>query len=234
MMNTPWYLYVLIPAHNEEALLPRCLRSVLTACAVLPASCHYEIIVVSDASTDQTASLAKMILKGKGLVVKSDKMNVGEARRLAARTAISRFADNPARCWLANTDADCQVPDHWLTSQLARAANGVQAITGIINVDSFEEHAPHVPERFRQTYLLGADGSHSHVHGANLGVRMDAYLKAGEWSGLKTGEDHDLWRRLILQGSVTLSDTGLCVLTSGRRIGRAPQGFADRLAAHNG
>jgi hypothetical protein len=65
-------------------------------------------------------------------------------------------------------------------------------------------------------------------------VRADAYLQAGGWQDLSTAEDHDLWLRLQSGRHQRVSDAGLCVLTSGRRVGRAPLGFAGALAAHNG
>jgi hypothetical protein len=90
-----------------------------------------------------------------------------------------------------------------------------------------------VEERFRKSYRIEADGTHPHVHGANIGVRADAYLRAGGWMNLATAEDHDLWHRLQHQGERRLSDARLWVMTSGRRLGRAPMGFAAALAAHN-
>jgi hypothetical protein len=64
-------------------------------------------------------------------------------------------------------------------------------------------------------------------------VRADVYLHAGGWADLATAEDHDLWSRLPLAGASRLSSSLLKVVTSGRRSGRAPLGFAGALAAHN-
>jgi hypothetical protein len=71
------------------------------------------------------------------------------------------------------------------------------------------------------------------VHGANLGIRADVYLRTGGWRGLATAEDHDLWQRLGKIAARRASTAVVKVLTSGRRVGRAPHGFADALAAHN-
>ena len=111
------------------------------------------------------------------------------------------------------------------------ATRGFQAAAGIIDVDSFEEHEEAVFQRFRLSYLIHADSTHPHVHGANLGVRADAYLRAGGWPQLPSAEDHALWKRL--GNEPRLSDAELRVLTSGRRVGRAPNGFAQALAGHN-
>jgi glycosyltransferase involved in cell wall biosynthesis len=227
-----WHIAVLIPARDEERLLPRCLRSVLAAQRVLPPGVTSEIVVVSDGSTDSTACIARDLLSSaSGAVLEVTVRRVGTARACAAAQALHRFKGPKERCWLANTDADCEVPATWLSDQLSFARKGWNAVAGIIDVDSFAEHAPHVPMRFRQTYTLRADGSHPHIHGANLGIRADAYLAAGGWADLETAEDHDLWGRL--DPAQRLSSTELRVMTSGRVQGRAPMGFADALARHN-
>ena len=59
----------------------------------------------------------------------------------------------------------------------------------------------------------------------------DAYLSAGGWGDFETAEDHDLWSRLLKAGSRTRSISRMTVLTSGRRVGRAPNGFAGALIA---
>lgn len=225
---------VLIPAQNEELLLPRCLESVLRSRAFLMNEARCVVVVASDDSTDRTAEVAEAMLGDGDRVLRICEGNVGRARAHAADWALEHLRESPRqRCWLANTDADCEVPETWLHDHLLAARQRITAVAGVIDVDSFEEHLPHVQRRFRETYLLHADGTHPHVHGANLGVRADAYLRAGGWGAQKSAEDHDLWRRLGESGAVRRSDAGLRVMTSGRRQGRAPNGFAEALAAHN-
>lgn len=233
-MKAPWHIAIVIPARDEEELLPRCLRSVQNARRMLPPDLTSDLIVVADQSTDGTFKIARELIQENGTVVETEVGCVGSARALGARRAMERYDGARNRCWLANTDADCQVPATWLLDQLAFANAGFAVVAGIIDVDSFAEHESFVSERFRLSYLIHADGTHPHVHGANLGVRADAYLQAGGWQDLSTAEDHDLWRRLQSGQHRRISDARLCVLTSGRRIGRAPFGFAGALAAHNG
>jgi cellulose synthase/poly-beta-1,6-N-acetylglucosamine synthase-like glycosyltransferase len=232
-MKLPWHICVLIPARNEEELLPRCLASVLRARARLPVAVTCDIVVTVDASTDRTASIAQEMLSGYGVVVVTNAGIVGEARALSASTALERYRGPLTLCWFAHTDADCIVPEDWLVKQLLLAEQGIEAIAGIISVDTFLEHSAAVEHRFHRSYLIQPDGQHSHVHGANLGVRADAYQRAGGWSQLSTAEDHDLWNRLHRTGCSRVSTATLHVTTSGRRIGRAPHGFAEALAAHN-
>ncbi len=224
---------VLIPACNEQDLLPRCLSSVLRARAGLPERVTADIVVAVDRSWDETARIAKRFLRGSGQVIEIDAGCVGLARAAAASAALAAYPGELRQCWLANTDADCVVPENWLHDQLMLAEAGVEAVTGVVDVDHFAEHDAGVERRFRESYVIHADGTHPHVHGANLGVRADAYVHAGGWNQLTTAEDHDLWNRLGALGCRRAAMGRLKVVTSGRRVGRAPQGFAEALAAHN-
>ena len=125
------------------------------------------------------------------------------------------------------------MPPDWLVDQLQLAEHEVEAVAGTVSVDNFDDHEPAVADRFRNSYTIGSDGTHPHIHGANLGLRADAYMRAGGWADLSTAEDHDLWGRLVRVGAKTVSTARIEVVTSGRRTGRAPRGFADALAAHN-
>jgi glycosyltransferase involved in cell wall biosynthesis len=49
---------VVIPAHDEEELLPSCLAAVRLAAAPLP-GLPVHVVVVADACTDQTAAVAR-------------------------------------------------------------------------------------------------------------------------------------------------------------------------------
>jgi glycosyltransferase involved in cell wall biosynthesis len=233
-VKTPWHIAVVIPARDEQELLPRCLRSVQRARLSLPSHITSDLIVVIDQSTDDTFNIARNLVQKSGTVIEIGAGCVGTARARGVKLALERHEGMRNRCWLANTDADCEVPATWLRDQLSFANAGFAAVAGIIDVDSFVDHESFVPERFRLSYLVNADGTHAHVHGANLGVRADAYLQVGGWQDLSTAEDHDLWRRLHHGLHQRKSDASLCVLTSGRRTGRAPFGFAGALAAHNG
>ena len=233
MTTIPWHVCVLIPARNEEELISRCLQSVVSACNELPPHVTADIVVAVDSSTDGTLEIAGRLLIDRGAAIVCEEGVVGRTRALAAREALNRYHGSLEHCWLANTDADCCVPKSWLLDQLKAASANVDAIAGTVDVDSFQEHNAGIADLFRKTYLIHADGSHPHVHGANLGVRADAYVRAGGWGELETAEDHDLWNRLKTTGSRTRSIGHLSVVTSGRVTGRAPLGFAGALLALN-
>ena len=214
-------------------LLGRCLESVIRSIDALPATVGSSIVLVSDCSTDRTAEIAYSLIGEKGSIIHTRARTVGTARALAASYAIAKTAFPLSNVWLANTDADCVVPPSWLSDQIDFAEAGIEAVAGTVAVDSFDEHGPEVPARFRASYSIHADGTHPHIHGANLCVRADRYVDVGGWADLKTAEDHDLWGRLRRTGARLLSSANLQVVTSGRRIGRAPRGFAGALIAHN-
>src|SRR5277367_7174363 len=102
MTASPWHVCVLIPARNEEDLLPRCLRSVLKACSVLPANITCDVVVVVDSSTDSTHNIAESMLLGRGAVVSAEVGIVGRVRAIAAAAALQRYAGPTDRCWFAN------------------------------------------------------------------------------------------------------------------------------------
>lgn len=214
MRTGGWHLAVLIPAHNEEELLPQCLHSVERARRRLPVDVTSDLIVVADDSSDATYAIARRTVGKRGCAARVQARCVGSAREFAARIALGRFEGSASTCWLANTDADCEVPENWLLQHLEYARMGWNAVAGIVDEDYFAEHAKRVEQCFRDMYVIHPDGTHPHIHGAKLGVCADMYLAAGGWSALQTAEDHHLWNRLRHRGATLLSDAGLMVFTS--------------------
>ena len=128
MRQAPWHFCILIPARNEEVLLARCLTSIVKACSRLPPSVTYDIVIAVDCSTDKTLEIAHSMTAAIGAVVSTQAGVVGETRALAARVALERYAGPLNRCWLANTDADCIVPQNWLLDQLSFASADLDAL----------------------------------------------------------------------------------------------------------
>lgn len=252
-MNGEWNVIVVVPAHNEadrvEACVGSVLRSIEFAARRVLRAC---VVVVADKCSDATAEIALACVarhrphlaaldRGAALeahVIEIGSGNVGTARAIGVEFAQQAIATaDPTRTWVANTDADTSVPDAWIEQQLRWAEQGVAAVAGVVVVDTFADHPPIVADRFHATYtaLLPDDSlDHMHVHGANIGVRLDAYLAAGGWQQLELSEDHDLWNRLRAYGYEIRSPSSLRVTTSGRSVSRCPGGFADSLRAHSG
>ncbi len=222
---------VVIPARDEATTLARCLRAIDDALSVLPSSITRACIVVLDSCRDDSIRVvndSSRHLRTAPTVLQTNAACAGAARDLGTRVALDLAGHDLRHVWLANTDADTMVPPDWLTVQLDLADHGADAVAGIVDLD------PDVDEGLRRafgaSYALGRDGTHRHVHGANLGVRADILHEVGGWRHRRTGEDHDLWRRLLTAGQC-VSTTASVVRTSGRLAGRAPDGFAADLAA---
>jgi glycosyltransferase involved in cell wall biosynthesis len=225
-----WSVGIVIPAQNEEDTIEACIESILDSCRHAELE-DYRIVIVADSCTDLTTVRARQALADAGEVLQCEANSAGTARHLGVE-AVLRFFKKRAlsRIWLANTDADTTVPQDWLAVQLALAHSGVTGIAGIVRLHENGAAAAH--ELYRQTYLTAADGTHSHVHGANLSMRADAYIDAGGWSHRPLAEDHCLWQRLRRRGWRLSSPVSSVVMTSARLNGRAPGGFADTLRAN--
>jgi len=227
-----WSVGVVIPARDEEQHIERCIESVIAAIEACKELQSSFIVVVADGCVDRTSELARRALGSRGVVVECAANSPGKARRMGVEAVLAHYSELPSSSlWLANTDADTSVPSDWLYKQLSLAADGTSAIAGIVAVDSFAGHGPNGARRFERDYILHADGTHPHVHGANMGIRGDVYLDVGGWSDLSVGEDHCLWQRVKRRGWPVISSTASVVTTSGRLVGRATGGFADTLRA---
>jgi glycosyltransferase involved in cell wall biosynthesis len=219
-------LGVVVPAHNEQDRLPSCLASLRRAARAVPGT-PVHLIVVADASRDRTDQVAR---RGGAVVITTDARSVGAARAAGVREVLRRTAHlDPADVWLATTDADTLVPPCWLRDQCRYANRGWDAVAGTIRVADWSGRHPGARWLFRRRYG-GGTGPHSHVHGANLGFRAAAYLRAGGFPDVPTGEDRALVAALDAAGSRVLRTRALTVLTSARSDARAPHGFGDYLA----
>jgi glycosyltransferase involved in cell wall biosynthesis len=212
-------IVVVIPAHNEQDRLPACLASVSEAASHVDVPVH--VTVVLDSCTDRTEDVVALPTKAITVCARS----VGAAR--AAGFVATSVAD-PA-VWLATTDADCVVPSRWLSDQVGHHARAAHAVIGTVAVD-WREHSTVTRRRYDRLYR-SEGATHGHVHGANLGIRADAYWRIGGFQALSVGEDVDLVARLAGSGARLVWDAGNAVLTSDRRDARAVGGFGDFVSA---
>lgn len=208
---------VIVPAHNEQDLLPHCLKSLHIA-ARHPAlgGEAVEILVVLDSCDDQSGSVARGF---DALTLSISARNVGHARRVGAACMLSRGAR-----WLACTDADSQVPADWLMQQLAFKAD---VVCGTVQVLDWESHGVETQARYLEGYQARED--HRHIHGANLGICAKAYRRAGGFKPLTAHEDVGLVHALERSGAKIVWTALNSVSTSARCDPRAREGFGDYL-----
>jgi glycosyltransferase involved in cell wall biosynthesis len=213
---------VVVPAHNEEELLPGCLAGLATAVALTPIP--VEVLVVLDSCTDESQTAAGLVP-----TLSVSERNVGAARRLGFGRLLRSRPDGvlDSQTWLATTDADTVVPSNWLAGMLQHAGLGWDAIAGTVRVGDWDGHTAQT----RAAWHAGYDSrdGHRHVHGANLGFRGDAYRLAGGVPAVALSEDEQLIAALEAAGRRVLRTGDLPVVTSGRRHGRAEGGFASFL-----
>jgi glycosyltransferase involved in cell wall biosynthesis len=102
---------LIIPAHNEEALLGETLRILRASAEELGEP--FEIIVADDASTDRTTEIAR---SHGAIVVPSDRRQIGASRNVGAGASRGEI--------LIFVDADTHVPARTLRAAVAAIRDG--------------------------------------------------------------------------------------------------------------
>jgi cellulose synthase/poly-beta-1,6-N-acetylglucosamine synthase-like glycosyltransferase len=230
----PRFIAVVVPAHEEERLIGRCLASIHHS-AQHPALGGVEIltIVVADACSDRTAEIAAA---SGAVVIDVQARNVGSARDVGMRWALRREDGRPGSdLWLATTDADSVVPPHWLAAHQAWSTRGVDAVAGTVTVRDWSEQSAATATAFMHRQMrFGLGNGHGHIHGANLGLSSAAFTRAGGMPHKSLGEDEELWRRVGAAGCRVVRAGDLPVVTSARREARAEGGFGHLLRSLDG
>lgn len=223
-----------VPCRDERDRVDGCLAALIEAADELPSAVTVAIVVACDSTTDGSERIARSwsAVDRRIAVIAGAWGTAGGTRRAACAAGLERMVATTRRTaavWIATTDADTVVPPDWLTLQLSYAHHGFEAVAGIVGLRGDEPLDPAMVTAFASHYPLGRN-THRHVHGANLGVRADAYLAAGGFPSLAVAEDHALWNALQQAGRRCVSSVALRVATSGRRVGRAAGGFADTVS----
>jgi len=221
------YAVVAVPARDEAASIRSCIRSIDQAAAEM--SIPVLLVVAADSCSDDTFATAADTATEfcRLVVIEGTWSRAGATRAAAVRHALEQIPEECTPVWIANTDADCVVPNMWLCTQLELATE-LDVVAGIVELDP-ESTPPGIFEAFTATYILDGD-RHGHVHAANIGMCSTAYLSVGGWC-LQTvvGEDHVIWNAMRDRGHTTRQTTGVRVLTSARTRSRVVGGFATGL-----
>ena len=230
---------VVLPAHNEDEHLGRALHAVQHAADELGRrrpEIGVGVTVVLDSCSDGSAALTAGFAAADR---RFSAIEVGFRSAGASRAAGIRAAgiggplrrppgkrrttpSRAGRIWLANTDADSQVPENWLVRQLEFAESGSDAVLGSVEPDPAGMD-PDVLRRWLERHPF--EENHPHVYGANFGVRASAYLAAGGFPTLASHEDETLVQSLRSRSFTGTATDSIRVLTSGRTQARAPHGF---------
>ncbi|MSR70690.1 glycosyltransferase family 2 protein [Candidatus Kaiserbacteria bacterium] len=209
-----------IPAHNEEAMVGKCLQSVFDEIDRVHDSgvpLDVEVVVVDNASTDHTREEA---LKFPNVTVVEEKLKgLVYARRAG-------FVSTDGEL-VANIDSDTVLPRGWLDTVMTEFAKdpNLVALSGpFIYFDLSAWKRALVKAFYFLGWLIHLLNHHvfhtgAMLQGGNFILRRDAWEKAGGFDITIAfyGEDTDVARRIGKQGRV-LWTWGLPMYTSGRRL----------------
>ncbi len=214
MTDRPRISFV-VPAYNEEALLPACLAAIRAE--IDRTGIAAEVLVVNNASTDGTQAIAAA---APGVIVVQQPVKGLVQARSAGFEACSGEL-------VANIDADTLLPPLWLDRVLEEFA----ADPGLVCVSGPYDYYD-VPFRIRAAarmfYVVGfATYSFnrwvmrvgSMVQGGNFVLKREALVQAGGFDQSFTfyGEDTDIARRMNGVGRVKFT-WALMAQSSGRRL----------------
>lgn len=204
-----------IPAYNEEKFLGLCLEAVLRHAA--HSGVDTEVIVVNNASTDNTRAVAAAY---PGVKI------IDEPRKGLARARQSGFEASSGDL-IANIDADTIMEAHWIPTVL-RSFQKDENLVGLSGPHSFYDIPAWRQLLAKSFYLLAYVNyllhkyilrTASFMQGGNFVVRRTALEKVGGFNPAYTfyGEDADISQRLHKVGNVTFTFS-LPIKASGRRL----------------
>lgn len=193
-------LSFVVPAHNEELLLPATLASIQTACSQL--RLDYEVVVADDASTDRTAEVA---LAAGARVVTVAHRQISRTRNAGAAEARGEV--------LLFIDADTEISAGYV-------ADAVHAIScGAVGGGAKFIFSGPLP-RYAATVMRVFDWLCDVLQlsgGCCLFCRRDVFHRVGGFDArMFAGEELELGRQLKRHGRFRLVRTP--VLTSGRKL----------------
>lgn len=194
----PKILSIIIPAYNEQQLISDCLDSVLNQ-TTDPAL--YEIVVIDNNSTDQTATIAQ----NKGVrVEREQKKGYVHAIRKGVEVSEGKF--------LAFIDADCRAPVSWV-SKILRNFEGKPDIVAVGGKLDYFDINPIFSQAVK-LFLFFADA----LPGNNMAIKREALERIGGIDpNVNMSVDYWITLKLRQVGRIKI-DKDLVMLTSGRRF----------------
>lgn len=182
---------VIVPAYNYGHYLPRAIESILEQTVT-----DFEILIVDDGSTDDTATIADAYAKNDARVRCIHQENAGLS---AARNNGLQAARTP---WVTFLDADDELSPHFLERCLA-TLEGLPSNFAMVACNSrrIDSENRLLPEKFRDfrgnREISRQDLILKNRFPANVLVRRDVFDRAGEFDpSLTSSEDRDMWIRI--------------------------------------
>ncbi|MBI5742395.1 MAG: glycosyltransferase family 2 protein [Candidatus Niyogibacteria bacterium] len=210
-------LSFIIPAYNEEHYIGKCLASITEQCRA--GKCDVEVIVVNNASTDRTSTVAASFPEVR--VVYEPKKGIVRARRAGYLASTGEL--------IANIDADTILSPGWL-DKVFREFNADPALAALSGPYIYHDlfwfsnlltrmfyYLGHILHTFGR-YILRRKNA-GMLQGGNFIIRRTALEAIGGYDTSIEfyGEDTDIARRASAVGRVHFT-FDLPMYTSGRRL----------------
>ena len=228
MINKP-YISIIIPLYNKQNSIAATLQSVLAQTYT-----NYEIIVVDDGSTDDSARIAEEYIRE----VKSERLKVQGAENSGAETTASRLSPlafrlirkpNGGVCsarnrgiqeakydYIALLDGDDQWEKHYLEEQVKLIQDFPEAkmwginFAEMSNGELIRKLPTGLPEGYRgyvENYFQIPGRTSDLYCSSSVVIQKEVFDKVGYFDErIKYAEDNDMWFRIIATYPVVFYD----------------------------
>lgn len=166
---------VIIPAHNEEAVIKRCLETVL---AQAPHDHAMDIIVAANGCNDRTAEIAREVAP------QATVLDIAEGSKTIAMNTAHKSAKHFPRIYL---DADVQC-GYWSLLAVAKALTepGVMAASPALKLDLSRSNA--LMKAYYRVWMTQPYVKRAMVGSGCFGLSSQAYERIGDFPKI-TGDD---------------------------------------------
>lgn len=250
---------VIVPARNEEELLPSALQA-LSEQKMLNGAWRshesYEVILLINNTTDRSMQVAKSFqrlyssLQLRVIERNFDRSHahIGHVRRLLMDEACQRLEDlNVSRGLILSTDSDSRVAPNWISRNAEEVSKGADVVGGRIIVSPCEQESLHSATQalYRYDHLYRRLVSwvedrwdpephdpwprHYHHFGASLAITPEAYRAARRLPPRRFLEDLAFYDALLLRDIRVRHANTVRVFTSARVAGRTRFGLSRQL-----
>ncbi|TGD82452.1 glycosyltransferase [Hymenobacter wooponensis] len=192
---------ILIAARNEAENLPLLLADLQEQ---LPVTGGFEVIVVDDHSTDDTAAIVRAAASNMPFPIRVLQLAALPGARTGKKAAVEAAVQAAQAPWLLLTDADCRVPAGWVLAYAVLAADpAVQFISGPVLLTGTGWLA--TLQGLELAALVGVGGASiarqqpTMCNGANLAYRRTAFAAVDGFRGneaVPSGDDEFLLHKI--------------------------------------
>ncbi|ATL46297.1 glycosyl transferase [Chitinophaga caeni] len=179
---------IIIPARDEAANIPALLDALQSQ--TYPASL-FEVVVVDDFSTDNTAGLVDLHpMPNKRLIKLSDRLNPDERLNAYKKKAIDLAVQTSKSTLIVTTDADCIMGERWLETIVAYYEEAQPKFIAAPVCFYGEDNFFKCLQSLDFTTMQGITGAMAYLqsgtmcNGANLAYEREAFEEVGGFKGI--------------------------------------------------